>query len=51
MYYYPTNVDIDTKIKQVGLCEAIITFTRYVKSFYITYVLKCGKTLAQNKPY
>ncbi|KAH3863474.1 vacuolar fusion protein CCZ1 homolog [Dreissena polymorpha] len=28
MYYYPTNVDIDTKIKQVGLCEAIITFTR-----------------------
>ncbi|KAL4239339.1 vacuolar fusion protein ccz1 [Mactra antiquata] len=28
MYYYPKNADIDTKIKHVGLCEAIITFTQ-----------------------
>ncbi|KAL5018025.1 hypothetical protein ScPMuIL_003747 [Solemya velum] len=27
MYYHPKNVDIDTKIKQVGLSEAIIKFT------------------------
>lgn len=27
MYYYPKNTDIDTQIKQIGLCEAIIKFT------------------------
>lgn len=27
MYYYPKNTDIDTKIKQIGLCEAICKFT------------------------
>ncbi|KAL3878000.1 hypothetical protein ACJMK2_035641 [Sinanodonta woodiana] len=27
MYYYPKNVDTDTKIKQIGLCEAIVQFT------------------------
>lgn len=29
LYFYPDNVDIDKKIKQVGLCEAVIQFTRY----------------------
>lgn len=28
MYFFPKDVDIDTQIKQVGLCEAIATFTR-----------------------
>lgn len=28
MYYYPKSVDVDTKIKNVGLCEAIVTFTQ-----------------------
>lgn len=27
MYYYPKNDHIDTKIKQIGLCEAICKFT------------------------
>lgn len=27
MYYHPKTTDIDTKIKQVGLCEAITKFT------------------------
>ena len=27
MYYYPKNTDIDTKIKTIGLCEAIVKFT------------------------
>lgn len=27
MYYYPRGADIDTKIKQIGLCEAICKFT------------------------
>lgn len=27
MFYYPKNCHIDTKIKQIGLCEAIIKFT------------------------
>lgn len=27
MFYYPKNADIDTKIKQIGLCEAICKFT------------------------
>ena len=29
MYYYPKNEDIDSKIKKIGLCEAIITFTQW----------------------
>lgn len=28
MFYYPKNTDIDTKIKNIGLCEAIVTFTQ-----------------------
>ncbi|XP_064640099.1 vacuolar fusion protein CCZ1 homolog [Lineus longissimus] len=27
LYYYPSDTDIDTKIKDVGLCEAIVKFT------------------------
>lgn len=27
LYYYPKELDIDTKIKDVGFCEAIIKFT------------------------
>ncbi|CAH1794456.1 unnamed protein product [Owenia fusiformis] len=27
LLYYPTDVDIDTKIKNIGLCEAIVNFT------------------------
>lgn len=28
LFYYPSNTEIDTQIKDVGLCEAIIKFTR-----------------------
>lgn len=28
LFYYPKNTDIDTQIKHVGLCEAIVTFTQ-----------------------
>lgn len=28
LYYFPKNADIDTKVKHVGLCEAIVTFTQ-----------------------
>ncbi|KAJ8317856.1 hypothetical protein KUTeg_002947 [Tegillarca granosa] len=27
MYFYPPNTDIDTKIKKIGLCEAVVKFT------------------------
>ncbi|XP_060572399.1 vacuolar fusion protein CCZ1 homolog [Ruditapes philippinarum] len=27
MFYFPKNTDIDTQIKTIGLCEAIVTFT------------------------
>ena len=27
LYYHPPDVDIDTKIKNVGLCEAVVKFT------------------------
>lgn len=27
LFYFPHSVPLDTKIKQIGLCEAIITFT------------------------
>lgn len=30
LFYYPTDVELDTKIRQIGLCEAVIKFTRYV---------------------
>jgi len=28
LFYYPTDVELDTKIRQIGLCEAVIKFTR-----------------------
>ncbi len=28
LFYYPADADIDTKIKNIGLCEAIIKFTK-----------------------
>jgi len=28
LYYFPKNTDLDTKVKQVGLCEAMVTFTQ-----------------------
>ena len=30
LYYYPPDVAIDTKIRQIGLCEGIIKLTRFV---------------------
>jgi len=27
LFYYPTDVELDTKIRQIGLCEAVIKFT------------------------
>jgi len=30
LFYYPADVELDTKIRQIGLCEAVIKFTRYV---------------------
>jgi len=30
LFYYPTDVELDTKIRQIGLCEAVIKFTLYV---------------------
>lgn len=27
MYFYPPSTDIDTKIKKIGLCEAVVKFT------------------------
>lgn len=28
LFYYPSEMDIDSKVKEVGLCEAIIKFTK-----------------------
>ena len=28
LYYYPPETDIDDKIKEVGLCEAVVQFTK-----------------------
>lgn len=28
LFYYPYELEIDSKIKDVGLCEAIIKFTK-----------------------
>lgn len=28
LFYYPSGSPIDTKIKDIGLCEAIIKFTK-----------------------
>jgi len=30
LFYYPTDVELDTKIRQIGLCEAVTKFTRCV---------------------
>lgn len=35
LFYYPHSVAIDTKIKHIGLCEAIIKFTSYVLQFWV----------------
>jgi len=45
MFYYPTDVELDTKIRQIGLCEAIIKFTRFV-SFVAVIVLATTWTLS-----
>lgn len=28
MFYYPPENELDTKIKDIGLCEAIVKFTK-----------------------
>lgn len=28
MFYFPKKVDLDTKMKQIGLSEAIVQFTK-----------------------
>lgn len=28
LFYYPQETDIDSKVKDVGLCEAIIQFSK-----------------------
>lgn len=30
VFFYPKETDIDTQIKHIGLCEAIVRFTEYV---------------------
>lgn len=30
LFYHPQETDIDSKVKDVGLCEAIIKFSRCV---------------------
>jgi len=30
LFYYPMEVELDTKIRQIGLCEAVMKFTRFV---------------------
>jgi len=35
LFYYPADVELDTKIRQIGLCEAVIKFTRYVMFFNV----------------
>lgn len=30
LFYFPGSASIDTKIKDIGLCEAIIKFTKFV---------------------
>ena len=27
LFYYPADADVDTNIKNIGLCEAIVKFT------------------------
>jgi len=39
LFYYPTDVELDTKIRQVGLCEAVTKFTRYVVYFLVMWKL------------
>lgn len=31
MYYYPKEIELETKVKDVGLSEAMTAFTEYVK--------------------
>lgn len=33
LYYNPEDIELNTKIKDVGLSEAIIQFTRYVVGY------------------
>lgn len=39
LFYYPTDVELDTKIRQIGLCEAVVKFTRYVLSVLVVQKL------------
>jgi len=40
LFYYPTDVELDTKIRQIGLCEAVIKFTRYV--IRVCFMIVCS---------
>lgn len=35
MFYHPSESELDTKIKDIGLSEAIIKFTRFVYFAYL----------------
>lgn len=40
LFYHPSEVEKNEKIRNVGLCEAIVQFTRYNKAaLMILYVL------------
>ncbi|XP_055310576.1 vacuolar fusion protein CCZ1 homolog [Sitodiplosis mosellana] len=45
MFYHPSENELDTKIKDIGLCEAIVKFTNTFTADESVYCMRTQKTL------